>query len=932
MPPKNASKRKKSTQWEWFTPERGTENLDISVSRLRSEGNRMSSKIDWFESGGRSSTGKKKKSSPSLFNRTMDVLSRPLYASANIAESLVDDDKGGNVLGAAWKGLSGKNKTTFDKVLKSAGMAGGWQRSALGFAGDVLLDPTTYFGAGLVRKGSQTALRAAGTKAFVDTLKVARNSPDAVKAARAAVDSHLLANPGENISKKVLERIERDALDDFAKTQAEVAQRKALRSAEEAGLGQPGKVEFRFAGKKLGESERLYELGSKAVTPLRESALGDNLARKFSTGATFTDGTNAMRKMRRSEGVFDYDQFLKNHGWDDLTRGLSKKEAENLSDMIERGIEPPDHLKPVADKYREMMDELWQEAEELRMIPGKVAVDEATGLEKYVPNRGKMDNYVYHYYKRSTRRNQPLVTQFKTSRRKAISGDKYTPGQERKIPTLADAKAAGLDPEMDIRAIVKNRAAKHFESRARQQFVQDVVDNFGVSLDKGNKALKRQFNPKQNGYVPLKKIIGEQDGHWIDPSLHVDKDIADSLGRVYKVVNDPRERENFVRLYDSVLSKWKFMATVPNPGHHMRNAISDIAQNYYDGVVTALPYAKATKIMASRGGAKGADRTIQFGRKGRMDVNDVQELFERYGAKPGYMKMELPGEGRNILPKGGLRGWSEYREEYFRLAHFVDALEKELPKGYKIPKQGLRADKALQDAAKRATDRVKKWNVDYTDMTDWETHTAKRLIPFYTWMRKNIPLQVEAMFMRPGKVVGISKAQRLMAQLTGDPDETTPEDLIPKWLRDAAAFRVGTSSRGNPMLAAPALPIMDPFRFTGSQEEVGRELLGNVTPALKIPFEMGTKQSLFSGAPIESNSKYATEQVPMARLLMAALQNGDKAPEEQDLSTKIINYLSGAGLYEVTPNRMRSELRRQQDPMQARLRKQKEKARKENGL
>src|SRR5687768_1887804 len=94
--------------------------------------------------------GKKKKGGPSVVSRVFDVLSRPSYA---INEGIRRVQKAGkrgdsnpldDFFKGAGSGLAGKDKTSFAHVLEEGGMAGGWQRSALGLAGDIFLDPTTY--------------------------------------------------------------------------------------------------------------------------------------------------------------------------------------------------------------------------------------------------------------------------------------------------------------------------------------------------------------------------------------------------------------------------------------------------------------------------------------------------------------------------------------------------------------------------------------------------------------------------------------------------------------------------------------------------------------------------------------------------------------------------------------------------------------------
>lgn len=96
-----------------------------------------------------------KEKKPSLFRRTLDIISRPLYTSAGVAKAIV---KGENVAREAWKGLTGQDKETYSDVLGELGVQNKWVKGLGGFALDVALDPTTYFGGALI-KGAGKAVK-----------------------------------------------------------------------------------------------------------------------------------------------------------------------------------------------------------------------------------------------------------------------------------------------------------------------------------------------------------------------------------------------------------------------------------------------------------------------------------------------------------------------------------------------------------------------------------------------------------------------------------------------------------------------------------------------------------------------------------------------------------------------------------------------------
>ena len=97
-----------------------------------------------------------KEDKPSFFRRTLDFISKPLYASAGAAKAIVknldqDQTNNENILEEAWKGLSGQDKETYSDVLGELGVENKYVKGGLGFVLDVALDPTTYFGGALIR-------------------------------------------------------------------------------------------------------------------------------------------------------------------------------------------------------------------------------------------------------------------------------------------------------------------------------------------------------------------------------------------------------------------------------------------------------------------------------------------------------------------------------------------------------------------------------------------------------------------------------------------------------------------------------------------------------------------------------------------------------------------------------------------------------------
>jgi hypothetical protein len=112
--------------------------------------------------------GRGKYMTGSKLSKFFDVLSTPQYASAGLADSLV---KGKNIFTGMKEGV--QNRQSYSDVLGDAGVTNKYAKAIGGFAGDVLLDPTTYIGAGAIKSGlKKIPALAKGFNKIDDVMKV----------------------------------------------------------------------------------------------------------------------------------------------------------------------------------------------------------------------------------------------------------------------------------------------------------------------------------------------------------------------------------------------------------------------------------------------------------------------------------------------------------------------------------------------------------------------------------------------------------------------------------------------------------------------------------------------------------------------------------------------------------------------------------------
>lgn len=113
-----------------------------------------------------------------------------------------------------------------------------------------------------------------------------------------------------------------------------------------------------------------------------------------------------------------------------------------------------------------------------------------------------------------------------------------------------------------------------------------------------------------------------------------------------------------------------------------------------------------------------------------------------------------------------------------------------------------------------------------------------------TWLRKNIPLELEQLVRQPGKYAAIKKAQHAIESLSPPPDER----YLPDWMAERELFiRLPLEKDGNPIYINPDLAFQDLAYLNLKDPDTIRAWFATLHPAIKIPFETMANYNLFRG-------------------------------------------------------------------------------------
>jgi hypothetical protein len=310
--------------------------------------------------------------------------------------------------------------------------------------------------------------------------------------------------------------------------------------------------------------------------------------------------------------------------------------------------------------------------------------------------------------------------------------------------------------------------------------------------------------------------------------------VRTQLARQMEMVAKEVDNGGLWKYLDHVTRFFKTYATA-TPGFHFRNAMSAAFMNYSDGVGTksmldALPLWRAFEkdpegFMASA----------------TPEVRGAFEATFGSGAGGSFSTAEL-GAGTSRLVNNPFtrasRKAGEWVEGPARLAMALDTM-----------KRGGTVDEALA--------RITRIHFDYSQVSDFDV-TMKRFIPFWTFMSRNLPLQLQQMWLKP-------KSYAHYQSLVRNLDTGEDGDIVPLAWREAGAFKVDGSLGGDDMYLAPDLP------FTRLQKEAEKlftdpqRLAADLNPVFRLPLELFlADRKMYSGQeffPDENKWMYAAENL-----------------------------------------------------------------------
>lgn len=632
------------------------------------------------------------------------------------------------------KDIDEDERRTFKDVVEAAGIDNKILKGGIGFIGDVLLDPSTYFG-GAIAKGIVKGTSAGTNLALKGVGKVAPKVEEGIR----------LAGQG----------------------------------VKEAG----GKAFVYGFGTSKGLSQKALEIQSK-LAKTKEGIVASNLARL---------GTDTLSKGQQEELV---------------TKLLAGKRTEL---ELGRGAAG----KAGAKEAAQSTDPLVQ----------KTIDEQATRSQKFAKQAGINDPYEIYF---PGLKNDSVKKFLEGTKVLKVGSEGY----------LKQFKNLLTDDEL-----IKNPA----EAFAKREW--DIAkDNIVRSeLNQAIKAYGKPLNAFKNADDALKagfKVVKEKGafGKEVGYLKEVDKKFLDDLiSPEFTSIDMIAKATGF----DSLTSLFKRLVTGLFPAFHVRNFVSGHIQNFETLGIGALN----PKMIAS--GQKVAwklaqdDKSLFKGAFGK----EMKAFADRFGTSSSYIAdIADVTKGAGIVPGKFLSKESfkttaktlgvGQQSQIFRgaraVGNFIETQQKAT--AYLT---ALGKGKSIQEALDLAT----RAGFDYRALTGFESKIMRRIIPFYSFTRKNVELQLRTLGENPQRI------NQIMALMDNIADDISKEEkeALPDYAKEGFTLKTGTSESGLPEIATGFGTPIEAFTglFGFGDKNIIEKQLSTINNIVRAPLERAVGKDFF---------------------------------------------------------------------------------------
>ena len=408
--------------------------------------------------------------------------------------------------------------------------------------------------------------------------------------------------------------------------------------------------------------------------------------------------------------------------------------------------------------------------------------------------------------------------------------------------SLTASKELVVNYEDLTQALMKAQGVKRKHIMDKPQNIDfSVLEDFGVNPDyvTSNNPLVRI---SEDGFKSLNQYLDNLSSGAYSNTVKgysIESSVIDVINQNSLKQNNLTENA-FFKLFDKFTSVYKMANTIYSPSFYGNNAIGNAFNSFlYCGAAAFDP----RKIKIARGIASTGDPKQFLTLHGETySYKQLRDICGRLGiSNTSFYEHEIKEDAKgfaNLKLNKKLLEISSGIEDTQRIALFVEALDN------------------TGDFSK-AVDVVNKFLFDYSDLSEFEHKVMKRAIPFYTFMRKNNPLQLEQIFVNPQIYRNLNYGFNNFEVMSGS--NYVEDTNRNEWRKDYVQlpFQINGENIGFNL----NLPYETLERLTPSK------ILGQSNPLIKALPELYSGKYAYTGMDVNSVPEYLMNQIAPVRIM-----------------------------------------------------------------
>ena len=382
-------------------------------------------------------------------------------------------------------------------------------------------------------------------------------------------------------------------------------------------------------------------------------------------------------------------------------------------------------------------------------------------------------------------------------------------------------------------------------ARIKGDTARAVIRRLGYPMSK--------FTEKQAAEFGMKKFsrtgVGGKIEGWVPEGIEKE------LNKLFTAELKPIDELARVTGFDYMTGLFKGYVTSLFPGFHIRNVTSNQFQNMLKlglDAVNPTNHIRAIKLLAG----KNLDDVIITKTGDRLTLGQIRKMIEK---ETDFLQKGAFSNLEQFIEKGSAARVGRRKVTLNPLFREFVALEAGRKVGGAAEAEAkvlsiitsIIEGKKIDQAVKTAEEAL----FNYSKLTDFERSVMRRLIPFYTFARKNAELQIRTLATTPGRVANQLKFIKGVGGTVGEP--LTEEDIkgLPDFMLESLGIKAGVNQYGQSQFVSGfGLPIEEFLRkFSGDgsvMTNLLRDTMSQMNPNIKFLAERATGQDFFRGRPI----------------------------------------------------------------------------------